>query len=305
MNELFDKLILRIVFTLFICLVLVLYKYAHIILYPSSKRQLFRRFYPSQNPSDTIHLFGRIIAVSIIFSEFYFYISDGIWLALITFLIQASLLFIMFLLSLYIIESVVLFNFEYNDEIIKRKNFSYAIIGLSHSIAIAFMLKTIILISKHNLILMLIIWLFSMVILSFAVKTFSIISKLSFNKLLIQKNAAVAYSYAGFILGWALIISSSINSEIIKLEWYGVQVILKLILSIIIFPIFKQGLIYIFKVQSDNQNKGITESDKYNDLPDMGYGIYEGAIFLSSCLLTSIITGKIYFGNFYPLFQSF
>ena len=43
MNEIFDKLIIRILFTIFICIALVIYKYAHLIFYPSQKKQLLKK----------------------------------------------------------------------------------------------------------------------------------------------------------------------------------------------------------------------------------------------------------------------
>lgn len=144
MNELFDKLILRVVFTLFLCLVLFLYKYAHSFLYPSSRHQLFKRFFPSKNSSDTLHFFSRIIGVGIIFSESSFNMSEGIYYALFDFMIQSITICGTYLLSIYIIESIVLYNFEYHDEIIKRKNFSYSLISFANSLGLAYIIKTVV-----------------------------------------------------------------------------------------------------------------------------------------------------------------
>ncbi|WP_372651197.1 hypothetical protein [Halobacteriovorax sp.] len=302
MNELFDKLILRIVFTLFLCGILFLYKYAHSFLYPSSRTQIFKRFFPSKNSADTIHLFSRLIGIGIIFSEFYFTMSDKFYLVLIDFFIHATLISFIYLVSIYIIESIVLYNFEYHDEIIKRKNISYALISFSNSIAVAYILKGVSSVSQSSVIILLFLWLLAMVLLGFSTKSFSLISKLSFNRLLVQKNLAVAISYLGFIWGWALVINSSFDHELLNIKWYSIHVILKLILALIIIPIFRSGLIFIFKLQDDfnldNKNK-VTGSDSSAEI---GYGVYEGSIFFTSCFLTTVITGNINFGNFYPVF---
>ncbi|MDH5414009.1 MAG: hypothetical protein OEW87_07720, partial [Flavobacteriaceae bacterium] len=72
MNEIFDKLVIRVLFTLFIIIALFLYKYAHIIFYPSNKKQILKKFYPSENYVDTLHIFSRLIGVALIFSTLEF-----------------------------------------------------------------------------------------------------------------------------------------------------------------------------------------------------------------------------------------
>ena len=99
MNELFDKLIIRIIFTCFICAIIYFYKIAHSKLHPHTKSQLNTKFYPSKNAASTIHLFSRIIGIGIIFSEFYFYLSDNILITLLDFFIQASSCLFLFLLK--------------------------------------------------------------------------------------------------------------------------------------------------------------------------------------------------------------
>ena len=303
MNEIIDKLILLIVTTVFMSLTLILYRYAHALLYPSSRQQIFKRFHPSRNSPDTIHLFSRILGVGIIYSQLGIYFSDAVWLlAFITFLLQAVLLFSCYLISIYIIESIVFYNFEYIDEILKRKNYTYAIISFSHSIAVAWILKTIIMVSENNFIMIIMLWLISMVIMGLSVKSYSLVSKLAFNKLLIQKNLALAFSYSGFVLGWTMIISSSINNQSENFLWFNFYIVLKILLSVIIFPIFNWGLITIFKLQDDFKSDMISENGRDILGPQVGYGIFEGIMFLTSCLLTTVITGKIYFGSFYPGF---
>lgn len=301
MNELFDKLILRFFLAFFVCLLLLVYKYAHGVLYPSSNQQLFKSFYPSKNNADTIHLFARILGVGILFSEFHFYLSEGLGNALFYFSLQAVLTFAFYLLSLNIIESIVLYNFEYSDEILKRKNTAYAIICFSQAIAVAFVMKTVLSISENSLVLLFFLTLFSIVLTGFATKTFNLISKLPFNKLLVNKNMAISFSYMGFLWGWTLLICSSLDHEITSINWYAVQVVLKILLSLLIFPLFKLCLTAIFHIKEDSRVAQLDLS-KDNQSVDIGYGIYEGIIFFTSCYLTTVITGQIVFGTFYPVF---
>lgn len=302
MPELIDKLIIRIVLTVFICLLLFIYKYAHTIFYPSSRGQLFKRFYPSKNSPDTIHLFSRIIGLGLIFSEFYFYMADGIFIALLDFCIRAIISFCIYLLSIYIMESIVLYNFEYSDEIIKRKNYAYALVSFSHALGSAYILKSILVVSQNSMILLMLLWMFSIMILGFATKFYSFFSKLPFNRLLIQKNMAVSISYTGYIWGWSLIIAGAINHPAVDLKLYILHIILKIILAIIIYPIFRKGLIIIFKVKDDLTINLKSNTGKEIYGPETGYGIYEGALFLTSCFLTSVIAGHINFDTFYPQF---
>lgn len=302
MNELFDKLILRVVFTFFICIAFYLYKYAHGFLYPSAKSQLLKRYYPTKNAPDTIHLFSRLLGLGIIFSEFYFNISFGIGVAIIDFFIFATLVTFLYLLSIYIIESIVLYNFEYQDEIVKRKNYSYAIISFSHAIGLGIMFKNCLFAAKESVVIFFFLWLFSMVVLGFSTKTFNMVSKLSFNRLMVQKNLSIAFSYMGFYLGWSIILSSALKGEITEIKWYVIKVLLNLILSMIILPFFMYGLVFLYKIQEQITNKSDSDKTNANTEQDLGFGIYEGAIFFTSSFLTTVITSNLQFGNFYPIF---
>ena len=289
MNELFDKLIIRIIFAVFICLMLFVYKYVHSFLYPAAKLQLFKRFYPSQNPAYTLHFFSRLIGIGIIFSQFRFDLSEGIFMAASGFVFQSSMAYLFYLLSIYIVECMALYKFEYKDEILKKKNMAYALICLTHSLTLAFVVKTILEVSDNSLIMLFFLWTLVMVIIGFAIKSYRFISKFNFVGLLMQQNISVAFSYTGFFWGWIVIICSSVPQESIEIRWYVIQILLKIILALIIYPIFQKGLIWIFRIK-----------EKENDLEVCtGYGIYEGSLFFTSCYLTSIIIGNIQFGSFY------
>jgi uncharacterized membrane protein YjfL (UPF0719 family) len=296
MNELLDKLIIRFLFALLICLVLIIYKYAHIFLYPSSRQQLFRRFYPTQNAPDTIHLFSRILGIGIIFSHLSINMSYGIFWASLNFFIESILIFSMYLGSIYLLESMILYNFEYTDEIVKRKNYAYSLVSFVHALGVATVLAQIFTASQHSIILLLILWLFSIVMVGLTAKAYPFLSKLPFNKLLIQKNLAIAFSYGGHILGWTLLIANALKNETRDVQWYAVQIILKLLLAIIIFPLFCRGLTYVFRIQEEQE---ITQTSGEDIERDLGHGIYEGCLFLTACFLTAVVTEHIHFEHFY------
>ncbi|MEC7275585.1 MAG: hypothetical protein VXV96_04625 [Bdellovibrionota bacterium] len=302
MNELFDKLILRMVFALFLCLTLVLYRFVHHLIYPSNKGHIFSKFYPSKNSAESLHFFSRLLGIGIVFSEFHFDLDQGFLFAVIDFLIRAVVGFLVYLVSLYTVESIVLYNFDYHDEIVKRRNMPYALIGIAHALGVSFVLKVILAISGSSLIVLLFLWLFALVLIGFATKTFPVMSKLSFNRLLIQQNLAVAVSYFGFFVGWSLIIASSVNIPMEGIKWYTIQVILKILLSLIMLPIFIKGIKVIFNINDDFGKLVKEENQQDNSSVETGYGIHEGAVFFTACYFTIVITGKINFETFYPTF---
>ena len=296
MNELFDKLILRIIFTIVVCGMLFFYKYAHMMIHPSSRKQIFREFHPTKNPADTLHFFARLIGIGILFSEFRFDLSDGFFLALLDFTLQGFFAAGLYLLSVYTLESIVLYNFEYKDEIVKKRNMAYALVGFTNSVALATMLKTCLSTGDESLVMLFFLWLFAMVLLGFAYKAYSVFSKMPFTRLLMQQNIGAALSYSGYILGWTMLINGAIEQSLTDIKWYSVQVLLRLLLSLIIFPIFRKGIMIIFRV---DKNYGVDKEPSPEG--SLGYGIYEGSLFFTSAYLTTVITEHIHFGTFYPV----
>ena len=300
MAEIFDRLVIRLLLAGFVCLMIYLYRYAHVIFYPSVKRQVLKKIHPADNPADTLHLFSRLVGISIIFSSITFNESSGFFLSLFHFAVWGTIAIIMYLLSLYIIESIVFYNFEYTDEILKRKNMSYAFISFCHAIVIAYLTRTVMIEAENSLVILLVLWLYMLVIVGFSVKYFTFISKLTFNRLMLQKNLSLCFAYGGFTLGAGLIIASCFDQEHYDITVYCIQVLLKTILSLIIFPIFKKGLVKIFpvKVGERGDHLGLIEADQQS----IGYGFYEGCVFISGAILTTMIVNRIQFGTIYPFF---
>jgi uncharacterized membrane protein YjfL (UPF0719 family) len=299
MAEIFDRLIIRILLGGFVCLMIYLYRYAHVIFYPSVKRQVLKKIHPAENPADSLHLFARMIGIAIIFSSISFNEASGLALSLFHFAVWGLLAIVLYLLSLYIMESIVFYNFDYTDEVLKRRNMSYAFISFCHAIVIAYLTRTVMLEAENSLIILLVLWLYMLVIVGFSVKYFTFISKLSFNRLLIQKNLAICFAYGGYSLGTGFIIASCFDQEHYDLTVYCIQVLLKTILALIIFPLFKIGLMRIFPVKLGEERD---QGQKDVEMQSLGYGFYEGSVFLSAAILTTMIVNRIQFGTIYPFF---
>ncbi len=301
MNEIFDKLIIQFFFTIFICALFFVYKYVHAFFYRNEKNNILKVHFPAENSSNTLHFFSRLVGVSLIFSTLSFDQTSGIFLSLFHFFVWGTLSYLIYIVSIYIIESIVLYNFEYLDEIHKRKNFSYAIISFTQAISLAFIVRAVVQESEGSLIILVMLWLFALVLFGFSTKLYPLVSKMSFNKMLIRKNLALAISYSGFILGCAMIIVSAFDQEHFDIKNYGLQVILRILLSLIVYPFFRKGVLITFRLQTNDKEFLKSHSIQDLDIP-IGYGVYEGGTFLIAALLTSVIVGRIQFGTIYPFF---
>lgn len=296
MNEIFDKLLIRILFTIFICLALFIYKFAHVIFYPSMKKQILKRFYPSENYIDTLHIFSRLVGIALIFSTLEFNEYIGISISSLHFFTWSIVGIVFYLISLWILENIIFYNFEYKDEVLKRKNPAYGIVSVSNAICCSFLLRTIFKESENSIIILLILWLFSLVLFGFSTRLFKYISKMSFNSLMIQKDIGLGVAYSGFLLGNTVILIAAFSHEHHNITSYIIQVLLKTLLSLLILPIFRLGILYIFKI-SEEHTQDLTGTNIH-----LGHGSYVGMVYLTACLLTSIIISKIHFGTIYPFF---
>lgn len=293
MNEIFDKLLVRVLFSILIIISLLIYKYAHYIFYPRGRKQLFRKIYPSENPSDTLHLFSRIIGISIIFSSLEFNEFTAIGAGIFHFFVWSIFSLVLYLVSLYIMESIILYNFTYMDEILKKKNMTYAVVCLAIAVNLSFLIRLIISESNKSLIIMIILWLFALVMFGFATKLYQFVTKLSFNKLIIHNKIALGLSYSGYLVGVTTILCTAFINETHNIRSYIVGIILRVILGMILFPLFIKGIRFAFKIQDDL---------KKPDNPSIGYGIYEASLLTTSAIFAATIIGHVYFGTIYPFF---
>ena len=121
MNEIFDRLLIRVLLVGVVLIVMVIYNFCHIIFYPTVKSQIKKRINPAENPADTLHLFSRLCGFVIILSSLRFDESHGVFLSLFHILVWGTLTSGLYLVSLFLIESIVMYNFDYKDEILKLK----------------------------------------------------------------------------------------------------------------------------------------------------------------------------------------
>ncbi|MBF0313813.1 MAG: hypothetical protein HQK50_03230 [Oligoflexia bacterium] len=314
MNESLDKLLLRIIMAFSLCMMILIYKYAHFLFHPGLRNKLLKKFYPSQNPSDTIHFFSRVIGIGIVLTAPFFDLEYGIVFAFTGYILQALIALGLYTLSIYIIEGMTLYNYEYNDEVLTRKNLCYSTVCFSEAIAIAFILKYMIVYSNFSIFTLLYFWLLSLVMLGLSIKLYHFRSSLDFSKLMIHKNISLALSFSGHVFGSSVIIIASFNHNVGQMEEFTFQVLLKIVLALIILPIIQNGILFIFKITDDQKGlqsldlssedaHPLEESEKDGVDPSFGSGLTEGTLFLTSSLLTSTIIGPVNFGNFYPLFH--
>jgi uncharacterized membrane protein YjfL (UPF0719 family) len=299
MNEIFDQLIIQVFFTVFICGILYLYKYIHAFFYRNERNNILKVHFPSENSSNTLHFFSRLIGVSLVLSTLSFDQSNGLFLSMFHFFVWGSLGCLLYIVSIYMMESIVFYNFEYFDEVQKRRNMSYAVISFTQTVSLAFIVRAVVQESEGSLIILLMLWLFAMVLFGFATKLYPYVSKFTVNKFLIRKNMSLAISYSGFILGCTIIILNSFDQEHFDIKSYGIQVFLRVLLSLIFYPLFRKGVLLIFKLHEEKSIQADAKTDF--DVP-LGYGVYEGATYLTTALLTSIIVARIQFGTIYPFF---
>lgn len=296
MNEIFDKLLIRILFTVFICLALLGYKYAHMLFYPSQRKSLMRKIFPQDNYVFTIHFFSRLIGIGLILSTFEFKEYLGVFISTFHFFVWSILGIFIYLLSLFTIESIIFYNFEYKDEVIKKQNLSYGLISATNTITLAIVLRCILKESENSIVILTILWLTSMVLIGFGVKLFKHISKFSFNSYMIQKSMSIGISFSGFLIGNTIVITTTLANEHYQITSYLIQIILKCLLAVLILPLFRIGLLAIFKIDESYNLQTSSEQEK------IGHSFYEFSIYITSSLLASIVIGQIHFGTIYPFF---
>src|SRR3989338_2709659 len=172
MNEILNQLFIRFMFVVFIFIMLFIYKFIHMLVYPSARKQFTKIIYPAENSADSLHIFGRIIGIALVFSNVKAYDGHDIFFSSFNFFLKSFICFAFYLISVYVTESIIFYNFTYTDEILKRKNMAYALISFANSLALAFIVRTIFFESQHSFVLLLILWLFSIALYGFCIRAF-------------------------------------------------------------------------------------------------------------------------------------
>ena len=218
-----------------------------------------------------------------------------------TFFFIHFFLIILYGLSIYVFESIALYNFSFEDEIYKRKNIAFSAVTFGISLSAAYIVREIFYISQGSLINLFFLWLFTTVLFGFALKSYLLLTDRNLNQVVLQQDNFAAISHVGFSWSWAILIASALDTEIKDYTRFMAFTIIQIILSIIIFPIFYKGISIIFGVK-----KGIVSRNKARRKgktiakEDSQAGIYEALVFLATAYFTSMITSQVHFGSFYP-----
>jgi hypothetical protein len=298
MNDLLDRLTIQFLYLIFILILSVIFYYLYSLIYSPEHKAVLKKFYPSKNSAHTIHLFSRIFSLLYILGSFQIFIQKDIILSFISFIFYVLVFFTLYGISLYIFDSITLYNFEFDVEIFGRKNISYALISGSNAIAVGFIIKHIGQLSFHTLINTIFLWLLSMVLVGASIKLFPYIFNQSLNRHIVQKNTSIALTYMGFILGNTFIATSAFPNQKVTFEWYTIYVFNALLILILMTSLIFWGLKKVFKVNEDYKGDLIEETHRE---PQVGHGIHNAIIYFCSAYLAIIITTKINFGTFYPI----
>jgi hypothetical protein len=284
MEEILDHLILRIIFVIFLLTLIFLYRYAHFIFYPIANKQINTTFNPLSSKTNTLHYFARILGISIVLTAVELSYFNNFFLGLTNFFVTGTCISILYLISIYLAESIVLYKFDYTDEILKKENMGYAICSFAICISQALILRQVFMESGNSLIIFTLLWLYSLVLFGLSTKFYKLYSVFNFNNFLIKKDVGVAISYAGFTLGNAFLFTICFQQQHFEIKSYATRVFLKILLCIILVPIFIIALKKIF---------GIRKIKNAEFEYSIHTGIVECFIYLAANILTAIIAFKI------------
>lgn len=292
MEEIFDNLLTKIFFSIMFIGILYLYRYAHLILYPQAKKQVLNLFNPFENISDSIHYFSRIVGISIVFSSINIQVSENLTLSIVNFAFWTIVNIIFYLLSLYILELIVLHAFQYQQEILKRKNISYAIVSAVIAICLSFLIKNTTQIADNSIPFMIIVTLYTIVIFGLFLKQYHLVSRFSFSKSIIGQDLGVVISHAGFCIAATIIVHYCFKFSSDNLENFITTSLTYFLLCGILLPFFYYFLQRVFL---SKLHMAISIFDEKLGIQH-NLGITECMLYLSSTLLTIIIVFNI---NFY------
>lgn len=287
MEEILDNLVLRIVFVAFIFILLIAYRFAHYFLYPNGRRQIKQVFNPLSNPCNSLHFFTRILGIAIVFTSLDFDYFYSLSLGSVHLFSTGLIAIILYLISIYLAESIILYKFDHTDEILKRENFSYAVTAFAIGISQAFIIRQVINQSSNSFIITGILWLLAMVLFGFSSKIYSYYSIFEFHKNIIQKKIGVALSYSGFLFGNTLLLVLAFEQEHFDIQNYILRVLLKVLLCLLIMPIFIKILYQVFTI------KRTSSTDSFDDNKIFSLGLLEAIIYPTASILSSIVIYNI------------
>ncbi len=285
MEEIFDQLLTKIMFSILLIVMLVAYRFLHLLLYPHAKKQVMTLYSPFENIADTIHYYARIIGICIVFTSFEVHLFDNILTGVFHFIFWVLVDIIFYLLALYILELVILHAFQYQQEILKRRNLCYAIINATIAICLAVLIRNIVTIADYSIPFMIILWLFMVVVFGLLAKQYHLVSRFSFSKSIFSQDMGVVFSYVAFLVSVTLIVYYSFSQTEKSVGNYIISTLTHLMLCGILLPLFFYGVQKVFLV-TQKMIIPIYQQDKNLQF---GVGLTEAMLFLTAALLTVIV----------------
>lgn len=214
MSEIFDQLLIRIIFTLYLCLGFFLFKYSHFLISAFHRKKLSKKINPNLNTTYSLDIFSRIMGLAIVFSPLEFNEYIGMSYSTTHFFIWSSIGILSYLGSLMVTNFVIFQKYQFVEEVEKKKNTAFGCISCANSISVAFMIRHILMSTHYSFFKFTLSWVIVTLLYCAVTRLFQLYSQNSFNTLMIQKNTGLALGYAGFLICHALIISSSLISEV-------------------------------------------------------------------------------------------
>ncbi len=290
MEEVLDRFLIKIIFAIFVCLILYIYRYIHFIIFPRGVKQVRSPFNLTGNLTNSVHYLSRILGLVILFSYIQFNRYFTLDVSLVNIFLITLVIMVTYLVSISIMELIILYKFNYKDEVLKQSNISYATICSAINLGLAYIISTILIKSNNSVMIFFTLWLFAITILGFAGKLFIFYSKFQFNRAISNKNLGVALSFLFFFLGNTLILVKAFDQPQIEKYSYMLRIFFKCFSSFLFIPFFVIAirLIFSLKVKKSNSQDILLDSNK-----SISYGISEGIIYLISAFITSWIVYNI------------
>lgn len=285
MEEIFDQLLTKIMFSTLLLIMLIAYRFLHLLLYPHAKKQVMSLYNPFENLSDSIHYFARIIGICIVFTSFEVHLFENIIMGIFHFIFWVLVDIIFYLLALYILELIILHAFQYQQEILKRKNLSFSIVNAAIALCLAVLFRNIVSIADYSIPFMIILWLFLMVVFGLLAKQYHLVSRFSFSKSILSQDYGVVISYVGFLFSTTLIIYYSFSQNQKSVGNFIISTLTHLLLCGILLPIFFYGVQKVF-LSTQKMVIPIFDKDKNSQL---SLGLTEAMLFIAAALLTVVV----------------
>lgn len=296
MKHIVDTFLIKIVFLFVIVSFLYLYKKIHLLLIPKDLRSLHENFTPEKNYADTLLICSRLISIGIVLSPLTINFYSDLFLNLLHFISWSIISTCTYAASLYVIEGIILYPFEYAEEIHNKKNIAYTIISSTLSLACAFLIRSAVIATSFNFLLVAITYLLLLVIFITLLKMYPFISVFNLKESLKTRDLSAALSFSGYIIGIIILCITAQENPLGNYQHQLLQITTQIILAVLLFPIFKFGINKVFKIK--RSDAFLTEEKR------LGYGISEGAIFCLSSLFTSILIPSIKVTSAFPIFNS-